>query len=78
MTTTERTALQEELAGLRARGYTMSSIARHLGVRRGAVQRWWDGTRQPRFETMVMRSLGDLRDAPPPRRRRVAGGRDGK
>ena len=72
MTTTERTALQDELATLRARGWTLSSIARHINVPRQTVQRWWLGTRQPRFEGLILRSLVTLRDMDTPPRRVAA------
>ena len=78
MTVRERTPVQVELAALLAQGWTLANIARHLDMRRSAVDRWWGGTRNPRFEGLIIRALVDLRDVEPPPRYVRKGASNGK
>ncbi len=49
--------VQEALAALRAKGWTLAAIADELGMTRNAVDAWRSGTRFPSNAVVVKREL---------------------
>ena len=53
-------AVQEKLAGLEEKGWTLAAIADEVGVTYNAVQKWKAGTRRPSNARPVLQSLDNL------------------
>ena len=64
-------AVQERIAELQQRGWTLAAIADELGVSYNAVQKWKAGDRSPTNAKVVLAALDDLskRKRIPKRRR---------
>ena len=59
-------SVQESLANLEGKGWSLAAIADELEVSYNAVQKWKAGDRYPSHDSIVLRSLAELG-----RRRRV-------
>jgi transcriptional regulator with XRE-family HTH domain len=56
----EKNAIQETIEQLRAKGWTVSSMADAVGVPRPTLERWRHGSRFPTHAEFVRRALAEL------------------
>ena len=76
MTIESKNAVQEKLAGLKAKGWTLAAIADALGVAYNTVQKWDAGSRYPSTAMLVLQTLESLAASKRvPRKRRAKGHR---
>ncbi len=52
--------VQEKIAQLQAKGWTLAAIADEIGMARNTVEKWKAGDRNPRGQKMVLASLESL------------------
>jgi hypothetical protein len=62
------TEVQELIQQLHTRGWSLSAIARGLGVTYESIRRWQAGTRRPENITAVTIVLRQMFDQDPPKR----------